>query len=38
LFVKQGDYVFTITAISPEENKDDYGKEVETILSSFTLL
>ncbi|MDD2430863.1 MAG: hypothetical protein PHD88_04020 [Firmicutes bacterium] len=38
LYVRQGSFVFTITAISPEESKDDYLEEVDAILSSFSLL
>lgn len=36
LYVKQRNFVFTVTAIAPEASKDDYKKEVNDILLSFS--
>lgn len=36
LYVKVGSYVYTITAVAPEANKDDYQEEISDILSSFS--
>ncbi len=36
LYVQSGNNVFTITAIAPEPNKDDYAKEIRDILFSFS--